>query len=228
VRIRFLICLSLVGCTSAPHSLEALANRQLLLVADFDPPSPQPPAIAAFLRFDFHSGSCPTLNISADLDGVAFADAPNGTGSTSTGCQLAYYLTAPPPPSANESTLRFSDASGVASLTGTRILERRALTATLPNAATVRAGDVIDFVWSTDADTITSEGGAFISGTTKQEVTADVNGTTAHVIVPTLAGGDWQVAMSALAEAAITNCSGAAACGVQVSGRGSIDVTIGP
>jgi len=228
VRSRFLLWLLLAGCTNSPHSLAFLANRQLLLIADFDPPSPQPPAIAAFLQFDLPSGSCPTLSISADLDGVLFADAPNGTGRTASGCQLAYYLTTSPPPAADESTLRFSDASGVAFLSGTRILERRALAASVPNAATIHAGDVIDFVWSTETDTVTSVGGAFISGSTKQDVSADVTGTTAHVVVPPLGAGDWQLSMSALADAAITNCTGAAACSVQVSGRGSVAVTISP
>jgi hypothetical protein len=200
----------------------------VILLADFDPPSPQPPAIAAFLQFNSHSSSCPTLRISADLDGVSLADAPNGTGSTATGCQLAYYLTAAPPPFAAQSTLRFSDASGVASLSGTRILERRTLTANVANGATVHVGDIIDFFWSTDSDTITSVGGAFLTGSAQQDVSADVSGTTAHVVVPTLAVGDWQLSMSALADAATTNCSGAAACGVQVSGRGSVDVTITP
>lgn len=214
------------GCGAAPPTtLAALANRQLSVVADFDPPAPQPPAIAAFLTFD-GAAPCPPLAISAALDGVALTPAPAGTGFTGNSCQLAWVLTAAPPPAMAQSTLQFSDASGAASLSAAHLLDRRALTTTLADGSTVRAGDAVSFTWPTASDQISAASGNFVSGATKTPFTAQVTGTNARVTVPALASGPWTLGISAIALAAVAACTGAATCNAQVAGRGSITVTI--
>ena len=218
--------LACAACGAAPPStLQALAHRQLIVIADFDPPAPQPPAIAAFLTYDGVS-PCPALAVAAELDGVPLAPAPAGTGFTGNNCQLAFVLTAAPPPAAAQSTLRFSDASGAAALTAAHLLDRRALTSALAGGSTVHAGDTVPFTWPTAGDQITAAGGSFLQGTTKTPFTAQVNGTDVRVSVPSLASGAWTIGVSAVAQAAVAACPAGATCSAQVAGRGALDVTI--
>src|SRR4051812_8587794 len=166
------LALLVAGCGSAPpHSLDALANKQLLVIVDFNPPKPPPsPGVLATLQFDYRSTPCPLLDVSADLDGVALEASSNLTGSVGNACQLAFYLTAAPPLAAPQSTLRFRDQSGDAALSATRLLDARTLTTTLADGSVVHVGDTIDFAWSTDTDRIDAVEGSLVSGASRQQV----------------------------------------------------------
>ncbi len=212
--------------SSPPHSLEALAERELSVVVDFNPPLPPPtPGVIAALKFAY-GGSCPTLGISSDLDGVGLAPSPNGTGATGTGCSIGFYLTSTAPAPAPTSTLRFADASGAASLTAIRLLEPRALATALADASVVHPGDVIHFTWSTDSDRIDEVDATFVLGTSKQSATPAQSGTNVDVTVPSLASGSWKLELGVIAYASVASCTNAASCSAQVFGEGAVSVTV--
>jgi hypothetical protein len=207
-------------------TLGMLPNKKLSLVMSFDPPSPQPPAIAAFLTFDDQREPCPPRDVTAELDGVGLAPSPSGTGLNGGTCQVGYYLTAPPPAPAAQSTLRVADRSGEISFTAARLLEPRSWTPNVPDGSSASAGEQIDFQWSTDSDGIDSVEADFVNGSVQQSVTPNLAGTTASVSVPSLPSGSWTLSISALVHAGVVSCVGAVSCSSQIVKDSTLSLTV--
>ena len=208
-----------------PTTLEQLANKQVWLMVSFDPPAPQPPALMAFFEFD-DGGFCPPFELAVDLDGVPLEYSPNATGTAGATCQVGYYLTATPPPPAAQSTVRFTHASGVVSITLARLLEQRAWTANIAAGSRFRAGDTIGLDWSTDSDVFAQTDAFFIMGTTQQQAPTELLDTTVLVTVPPVAPGLWTVAVGGVVHAAVVDCAGAVDCGSLIVREDRLDLTI--
>jgi len=214
------------GCgPPRPTTLDQLTNKQVWLMVSFDPPAPQPPALMAFFEFD-DRGFCPPFELAVDLDGVPLEFSPNATGTDGTTCHVGYYLTASPPPPAAQSTVRFTHASGVVSITLARLLERRAWTANIAAGSRFRAGDTIGFDWSTDSDGFDQTDAFFIMGTVKQQAATELLETTALVTVPPVAPGLWTVAVGGVVHAAVVECAGAVDCDSVIVREDQLDLTI--
>jgi hypothetical protein len=216
----------LAGCgASGPSSLDELPNKRVSLLVSFNPPAPQPPALAALLKFD-DVRYCPPLDLAVDLDGVALESSPAATGADGTTCQLGFYLTAGAPATAAQSTVRFTHQSRSVSATFTRLLEPRNWMTTVAGGSNARAGDTIDFVWSTETDGIDLVEGFFVMGDDKQQVVPQLMNNTARITVPSLALGPWTLNVGAIVHAAVVDCVGAVSCSSQIGRQNELDLAI--
>jgi hypothetical protein len=219
--------ITIVGCGSSPtQTIASAKSRSILLVADFTPPQPPPiPGVIAALQFAPSESTCAVSSIAATLDDVPLAVSPNATGSVGDGCQAGFFLTATPPAPGAQSTLRFRDSTGEASLTVTRLLEARGLTG-LADGDVVHAGDQLALQWSTDSDQITTLEVLFFAGAAQATAVAQAVGTTLHVTVPVLANGTWSLQLSVFADPPIVACAGAESCTAEVFVRKTLSLSV--
>lgn len=205
MRIGCTLALLAVGC-GPPQKLAALPNKQISLLVDFNRPPPMsttPPSLSAFLQYDSDADVCPPLSISAALDGVMLTPDPTTSGNAGAVCLLGFELSGAAPTAAAQSNLRFTDASGSATYTLTRLFDARSFT---PTTTGVHAGDALALDWSVASDTLDSATATFADGATMQTATVSIAGTTATVTVPALAPASWTLQIAPLAHAAQGAC----------------------
>jgi hypothetical protein len=213
------------GSNETPHALSQLRDVQLTALVDYNPPQPPPtPGVIASLTYTL-AATCPSLNITATLDGVPLAFSPAVTGGAGAEtCNIGFFLTQTVS-SAPQSVLAFSDGVTQSSLTATRLLEPRGLSTSFSDGGAVHTGDVIALTWSTDSDTIGTTDAYFYSDGGSAHAATQASGTTVSVTVPPLAPGAWTLETTVLAAPPIVACSGATSCGVEVTAHNDLSVT---
>ena len=216
------------GCGSSGEPitrLSQLSDIKLLALVDYNPPLPPPtPGVAAALQF---AGPlpCPSLKVTATLDGIPLAYSPGVSGAFGNGCQLGFYLEQDVA-SAPHSVLAFSDGVDQSSLTATNLLEARTLSSTLVDGGATSPGDVISFAWSAATDTIALTDAFFSSDAGSVSAATQSTGTAVQVTVPPLAPGPWTLEVDVVARPPIVDCADASVCSVEVSATTDVAVTV--
>ena len=216
--------LLIVACGGASTARTDLANERIAVLLSFDLIAGQTLSLAAALEYDIGGDVCPSLDLSVDLDGVSLAPSPNATDHAGKTCQVGFFLTAPPPPSAPQSTLHFVGGTVDTSFTVTRLLEPRRWSTTLKDGSVVHQGDTVDFSWTTDSDHFDVVGVEFINGANEIKVPKQLDGTTAHVLVPALPSGQWHLQIGAVVHASPVSCLGAVSCSTQITRQDTVMV----
>src|SRR6185503_8530164 len=156
------------GCSGiGPPKRDPLPKSELMVLLSFDVPPSEPPALAVLLAYPRAWGDCPDATIEAELDGVPLDPAPNATVRGDAICQIGFMPAAPPSP-VDTSTIQLTRDTQTASVSIQGLLPTRTLATTVPDGATVAAGQTIDFVWSSARDAIASADAAFVSGNVMQ------------------------------------------------------------
>jgi len=197
-----------------------------MVLLSFDVPPSEPPALAVLLAYPRAWGDCPDATIEAELDGVPLDPAPNATVRGDAICQIGFMPAAPPSP-VDTSTIQLTRDTQTASVSIQGLLPTRTLATTVPDGATVAAGQTIDFVWSSASDAIASADAAFVSGNVMQHAQTEVVGSLVHVVVPPLAKGAWLVRVGVVAEAPILTCEGLVSCETRIVRGSSLSVNVG-